>query len=407
MILSENIKRIREVMGLFPEEQAVISEQSIESVSEKTKVYTNKAEYEKALKLFNKAKELSDKSKKKFNIFKNTVFKYRVGQPNGEGNYWLRELEKQAAKLYSDNKLMLDDQLTKYENIIKPTKQWEIHWLTKSPSPKVDEDFVNLVRISNPPNWPNHPFPSTKLFWWGKTFGIIYEPKMPKPIYQEPSQPPKPNPPSQVNQPENQSINLQDVVVPDDGERVFGPGGTTIGFIEGKTFVPIDKSEWNGRMFSPLEKQDWDLLNHEGRMKVYIRQKFGGFILFNTSNLNEDMKVDDWGRLHDEESKIIYPYKRISKFVNWFDKEYGDYAQKQGWFIVTSDTEVPKIRYKPEDGNKFNLFFQVQRIDDPMEGEALFGKLKNDHEADELAKKLGLVLDEHGVVIGWDNEIFI
>jgi hypothetical protein len=123
--------------------------------------------------------------------------------------------------------------------------------------------------------------------------------------------------------------------------------------------------------------------------------------------VNENMNVDDWGRLHDEESKIVYPYKRIAKFVNWFDKEYGDYAQKQGWFIVTSDTEVPKIRYKPEDGNKFNLFFQVQRIDDPMEGEALFGKLKNDHEADELAKKLGLVLDEHGVVIGWDNEIFI
>jgi len=42
-----------------------------------------------------------------------------------------------------------------------------------------------------------------------------------------------------------------------------------------------------------------------------------------------------------------------------------------------------------------------------MEGEALFGRLKNDHEADELAKKIGLVLDEHGVVIGWENEIFI
>ena len=42
-----------------------------------------------------------------------------------------------------------------------------------------------------------------------------------------------------------------------------------------------------------------------------------------------------------------------------------------------------------------------------MEGEALTGKLKNDLEAEELAKKIGLVLDEYGVVIGWQNDIFI
>ena len=119
------------------------------------------------------------------------------------------------------------------------------------------------------------------------------------------------------------------------------------------------------------------------------------------------MKVDDWGRLHDEESKIVYPYKRIAKFLDWFEKEWGDYAKKQGWFVVTSDTDVPKIKYKPEEGNKSNLFFQVQRIDDPMEGEALLGKLKSDMEADEMAKKIGLVLDKFGVVIGWEDQIFI
>lgn len=123
--------------------------------------------------------------------------------------------------------------------------------------------------------------------------------------------------------------------------------------------------------------------------------------------LRESMKVDDWGRLHDEESKIEYPYKSVAKFLNWFEKEYGDYVKKQGWFVVTSDTDVPKTKYKPEKGNKYNLFFQVQRIDDPMEGEALFGKLKNDHQADELAKKIGLMLDEFGVVIGWDGESFL
>lgn len=123
--------------------------------------------------------------------------------------------------------------------------------------------------------------------------------------------------------------------------------------------------------------------------------------------LHEDMKIDDWGRLHDEESKIVYPHKKIGKFVDWFQKEYGDYASKQGWAIFDSDTELPNTKYKSESGNKFHSYYQVQRLDSPEEGEALFGKLKNDHQADVLAKKLGLVLDEFGVVIGWNGENFI
>lgn len=123
--------------------------------------------------------------------------------------------------------------------------------------------------------------------------------------------------------------------------------------------------------------------------------------------LMENMKVDDWGRLHDEDNKITYPYKKIAKFLKWYEQEWGSYAEEQGWFIVTSDTDTPKIKYKAEEGNKYNLFFQVQRIDDPMEGEAKFGRLKNDSEADELAKKTGLMLDEFGVVIGWEGESFL
>jgi hypothetical protein len=42
-----------------------------------------------------------------------------------------------------------------------------------------------------------------------------------------------------------------------------------------------------------------------------------------------------------------------------------------------------------------------------MEGEAKFGRLKSDLVADELAKKTGLMLDEYGVVIGWNGESFL
>lgn len=123
--------------------------------------------------------------------------------------------------------------------------------------------------------------------------------------------------------------------------------------------------------------------------------------------VNEDMKVDSFGRLQDEETKILYPYNKIGKLVDWFQSEYGDYAEKQGWSIFDSDTEVPHIKYKFEPSNKNKSVYQVQRFDDPEEGQALFGRLKNDYEADDLARKLGLMVDEYGVVIGWDGQSFL
>ena len=145
--------------------------------------------------------------------------------------------------------------------------------------------------------------------------------------------------------------------------------------------------------------------------------KAGGFLYLYVMNLQEEilriqsimesMYVDEWGRLHYEEEKIIYPFKKISKFVDWFQQEYKDYAAKQGWAIFDSDTEVPNIKYKHEPDNKRWSYFQVQRLDNPAEDEALFGRLSDDMQADELAKKLGLVLDEFGVIIGWKDQLFI
>lgn len=122
---------------------------------------------------------------------------------------------------------------------------------------------------------------------------------------------------------------------------------------------------------------------------------------------NENLKVDSWGRLHDEEKKILYPFKKVSKFVEWFQSEFGKYAASQGWSIFDSDTDIPNVKYKHEPTNSRKSYFQVQRLDDPEEGEAQFGRLKNDYQADELAKKLGIMIDEYGVVIGWDGNSFL
>ena len=121
--------------------------------------------------------------------------------------------------------------------------------------------------------------------------------------------------------------------------------------------------------------------------------------------------VDKDGNLKDFEAKIFYDFDKIKKFVDWFESEYSDYALKQGWAIFDSDTEVPNQKYHSErtyNGKKLNgYYWQVQRLDNPSDGEALFGRLDNDFKADDLARKLGLMVDEYGVVYGWDGQSFL
>ena len=406
MKLLENISRIREVMGIITEQ--------------KSNVFTDKVEYEKALKLYNKAKKLSDESLRKFNLFKNQNFTFFSEYVMTSDQSWSDRFNSQVEEFMKSNNLPDWKYFEKYENIIKPVTRWVIDYFYSYPSPTKPTDYIKKIRTypydvkySVPPN-----YDASKLTWEFSRVSLIYTPRMPKPVLEvkqetkPKSEVPKPQEPLPPKKPENQIIKSRELRIPVPGEKIEGPNGTLIGYVDtdGKTFIPFTKSDWinwNGQGPSSTRNQDLNLLNHEGALKSYIRLKFGGYIVYGSENLYEDMKVDDWGRLHDEDIKITYPYKKIARFLNWFEKEWGNYAEEQGWFIVTSDTDLPKVKYKPEEGNKYNLFFQVQRIDDPMEGEALTGKLKNDLEAEELAKKIGLVLDEYGVVIGWQNDIFI
>ena len=109
--------------------------------------------------------------------------------------------------------------------------------------------------------------------------------------------------------------------------------------------------------------------------------------------------------------KIIYPFDKIGKLVSWFNDEYGDYPNKQGWAIFDSDTELPNEKYhsvRNYKGKTLNgYYWQVQRLDNPGEGEALFGRLYNDFDADRMARKLGLMVDEFGVIYGYDGVSFL
>lgn len=109
--------------------------------------------------------------------------------------------------------------------------------------------------------------------------------------------------------------------------------------------------------------------------------------------------------------KIIYPFDKIGKLVSWFNDEYGDYPNKQGWAIFDSDTELPNEKYhsiRNYKGKTLNgYYWQVQRLDNPEEGEALFGRLYNDFDADRMARKLGLMVDDFGVIYGYDGVSFL
>jgi hypothetical protein len=113
----------------------------------------------------------------------------------------------------------------------------------------------------------------------------------------------------------------------------------------------------------------------------------------------------------DNSKKIIYPFDKIEKFVKWFNDEYGDYSNKQGWAIFDSDTELPNEKYHSVRNYRGKIlngyYWQIQRLDNPDENEALFGKLSNDLNADRMARKIGIMVDEFGVIYGYDGVSFL
>ena len=121
--------------------------------------------------------------------------------------------------------------------------------------------------------------------------------------------------------------------------------------------------------------------------------------------------IDSKGELKGWEGKVFYPYDRIKPFIDWFQGKYGNYAAKQGWAIFDSDYEQPNHKYHSErifnDKLLTGYYWQVQRLDSPGEDEALSGELENDNKAYDLAKKLGLMVDEYGVVYGWKGQSFL
>jgi hypothetical protein len=88
----------------------------------------------------------------------------------------------------------------------------------------------------------------------------------------------------------------------------------------------------------------------------------------------------------------IYPFKEITPFIEWFNNTYSVQMKKEGWFIAMSDFSSRKYK----DGD----FWQVERNDEDE-------IIEDDIIACDLAEKYGLIIDDEGVVIGFNGVSFL
>lgn len=100
------------------------------------------------------------------------------------------------------------------------------------------------------------------------------------------------------------------------------------------------------------------------------------------------------------ESICYYDADVIRPFISWFYDNFEDRMENEGWLIFYLDhyTIDNMKNYRPYHNIKGN-FWQVQKNDD-------YDILEDDIEAEEYAKKCGLMLDSYGIVIGYDNVSF-
>lgn len=113
-----------------------------------------------------------------------------------------------------------------------------------------------------------------------------------------------------------------------------------------------------------------------------------------------------------DENKVIGEAKlssrKIDRFVAWLKSEYGDYMDKQGWNIFDIQGSSIVSDYDLDNGESL---YQVQVVDHPEEfydedGNALIG-ISTDQEAWDRAARIGIMLDDNGVVIGFDGQSFL
>ena len=104
-------------------------------------------------------------------------------------------------------------------------------------------------------------------------------------------------------------------------------------------------------------------------------------------------KFEDVGR-------EIYPFGDITPFINWFVDLNDDKMKEEGWLISDSDFGSSHFIRPRFNGIALGGYWQIQKDDED-------GILYSDEDAEKSAKDLGLLLDDEGVVIGYNGVSFL
>lgn len=152
-----------------------------------TKTYTNKEEYEKALKIYNKAKRLSDESLRKFNLLKNFNPRYPTEQES-TSNTFVGTIKKQMKEFIKKNNIPNDDEyFEKYKDILKLSKTYVLDYFSPYPYGKERTNLTKRVKLYKAGQILNSTpgdYDASKFSWEYSHIANIYEPKMPEPILQ-------------------------------------------------------------------------------------------------------------------------------------------------------------------------------------------------------------------------------
>lgn len=103
-----------------------------------------------------------------------------------------------------------------------------------------------------------------------------------------------------------------------------------------------------------------------------------------------------------ENKKPYYDVNQIKYFIDWYYSNYSYLMEKEGWLISLASLVIP-YKYNVSYENRAGDFWQIQRDDEAM----ILSDFDGDLKAEELAKNAGLLVDDYGVVIGYDNVSFL
>ena len=99
-------------------------------------------------------------------------------------------------------------------------------------------------------------------------------------------------------------------------------------------------------------------------------------------------------------NKKLYPFDDFTPFINWFGVMYEDVMKNEGWLISDSSFDSSNFIRPVFQGKLLGGYWQVQRNDEDE-------IIETDIVAEKLAKKHGLLLDNDGVVVGYNDVSFI